>query len=109
RRRLRASLASCQRVPSTHAREAMARAFRATGISEQSWVERHRYAACEEGCAAMKFLILASVVTALFACGCEAQPAAQTPAAVEAQSPDMTRDLAVRMARSDAVARFGDG
>jgi hypothetical protein len=52
-------------------------------------------------------LILASLLTAAVICGCEAAPAPQTPA--EPQAPDMTRDLAIRMARSDASARFGNG
>lgn len=57
----------------------------------------------------MRTLILASLLTAVFVCGCEASPPPQTPAAAEAQAPDMTRDLAIGMARTDAGIRFGNG
>jgi hypothetical protein len=57
----------------------------------------------------MRNLLLASVLTAIFACGCEASPSPQAPAPAEAQAPDMTRDLAIRMARTDASVRYGNG
>ena len=44
-------------------------------------------------------------VLAVFACGCEAEPPARAPVASEADV-GITRDIAVKMARSDASARF---
>jgi hypothetical protein len=43
-------------------------------------------------------------VVAATTCGCEAQPAPRAPSSVEAE---VTRDAAIRLARSDASVRFG--
>ncbi len=50
--------------------------------------------------------VLAFIAVVSFACasGCEAEPAPRAPAPAEAE---VTRDAAIRMARSDAAARFG--
>jgi hypothetical protein len=50
-------------------------------------------------------VLVLAVVLAAFACGCEAQPAAGVRAPAEAAL--VTRDVAIRTARSDAAARFG--
>jgi hypothetical protein len=57
----------------------------------------------------MKHLsIVCAALLAALACGCEAQPAPRAPVAAP-EAPAMTRDLAIRTARYDAISRFGDG
>ncbi len=59
----------------------------------------------------MKHLLLASaaLVLAAFATGCAAHPAPKAPSAQEAAVADINRSTAIRTARSDAAARYGDG
>ena len=50
--------------------------------------------------------IALAILAATFACGCQAEPAPRTAPPVQAE---MNRNAAIHAARSDAVARFGDG
>ena len=50
--------------------------------------------------------LIPALLAAAFACGCETAPAPVAPSPTE--PPEITKDIAVDMARRDAAARFRD-
>lgn len=67
-----------------------------------------RYGACSlVTTPTMKTLLIVSALLAVPVLGCEAEPPPRAPDAASAE-PEITRDVAVKMARTDAATRFRD-
>jgi hypothetical protein len=53
-------------------------------------------------------MLITAVLAAALVAGCAEQPAPQSPAAAP-EAPEITRDVAINMARYDASLRYGHG
>lgn len=78
----------------------------AVNRAAQSATNRGKVIVSKDQGPAMKSLPVVVAVVASLACGCGAEPAPKAPPSTEVAR-EVTRDVAIRLARSDAALRFG--